>query len=351
MGIFDPHFVMEYNWYCDEYGIDTISTGVTISFFMECFQRGFLTAADTGCELTFGNIEAADRLLHEIDVGKGFGKIVGQGVARGKKWVAERHAARNGTSQESVMAELNKFGMEVKGLEFSMYITKESLAQQGGYGFALKGPQHDEAWLIFIDQVHKELPTLEHKANALKWFPLIRTWFNATGLCKLPWIDVRNPEAASTSEPSKNIPTLDYYVAYLNATTGSHKTLQDILDDSERLYILQKLINLRQGKGTRTNDQIPQRAIGPAYFNEYEARAEYYDEWLQQQLGDSKVPATPEQRHELLMEKRIEAYQHLCDIVYEKKGFTSEGIPKRETVEKFDLMDEQAKKLLSQSGV
>jgi aldehyde:ferredoxin oxidoreductase len=351
MGIFDPHFVMEYNWYCDEYGIDTISTGVTISFFMECFQRGFLTAADTGYELTFGNIEAADRLLHEIANGKGFGKIVGQGVARGKKWVAERHAARNGTSQEAVMAELNKFGMEVKGLEFSMYITKESLAQQGGYGFALKGPQHDEAWLIFIDQVHKELPTLEHKANALKWFPLIRTWFNATGLCKLPWIDVRNPEAASTAEPSKNIPTLDYYVAYLNATTGSHKTLQDVLDDSERLYILQKLINLRQGKGTRVNDQIPHRAIGPAYFNEYEARAEYYDEWLQQQLGDNKVPATPEQRHKLLMEKRIEAYQNLCDIVYEKKGFNSGGIPRRETVEKFGLMDEQAKQLLSQFGV
>ncbi|MCJ7515044.1 MAG: aldehyde:ferredoxin oxidoreductase [Dehalococcoidia bacterium] len=351
MGIFDPHFVMEYNWYCDEYGLDTISTGVTISFFMECVQRGFLTAADIGYELTFGNIEAADRLLHEIANGQGFGKIAGQGVARGKKWVVERHVARNGASEDAVMAELNKFGMEVKGLEFSMYITKESLAQQGGYGFALKGPQHDEAWLIFIDQVHKELPTLEHKANALKWFPLIRTWFNATGLCKLPWIDVRNPEAAGTPEPSKNIPTLEYYVAYLNATTGSHKILQDVLDDSERLYVLQKLINLRHGKGTRASDQIPWRAIGPAYFNEYEARAEYYDEWLQQQLGDNKVPATPEQRHKLLMEKRIQAYQHLCDMVYEKKGFTSDGIPKRETVEKFGLMDKQAKQLLGQLGV
>jgi aldehyde:ferredoxin oxidoreductase len=351
MGIFDPHFVMEYNWYCDEYGIDTISTGVTISFFMECFQRGFLTAADVGYKLSFGNIEAVDKLLHEIANGKGFGKIAGQGVARGKKWVAARHAARNGTSQEAVMAELNKFGMEVKGLEFSMYITKESLAQQGGYGFALKGPQHDEAWLIFIDQVHKEIPTLEDKANALKWFPLIRTWFNATGLCKLPWIDVRNPEAASTAEPSKNLPTLAYYVDYLNATTGSNKTLQDVLDDSERLYTLQKLINLRHGKGTRASDQIPQRAIGPAYFNEYEARAEYYDEWLQQKLGDNKVPASPEQRHRLLMEKRIEAYQNLCDIVYEKKGFTSDGIPRRETVEKFGLMDEQAKRLLSQLGI
>jgi hypothetical protein len=51
------------------------------------------------------------------------------------------------------------------------------------------------------------------------------------------------------------------------------------------------------------------------------------------------------------MEKRIEAYQNLCDIVYEKKGFTSEAIPKRETVEKFGLMDEQASQLLSQLGV
>ena len=350
MGIFDPHFVMEYNWYCDEYGIDVISTGVTIGFFMECFERGYLSIDDIGYELKFGNIEAADRLLHEIASGKGFGRIVGQGVARGKKWVAAKYAAQNNTSEDIVMAELNKFGMEVKGLEFSMYISKESLAQQGGYGFSLKGPQHDEAWLIFIDQVYQELPTLEQKAEALKWFPLIRTWFNATGLCKLHWIDVRNPEAANTDEPAKNLPTLAHYVNYLNATTGSHKTLQDILDDSERLYILQKLINLRQGKGRRANDQIPLRAMGPAFFNEYQSRAEYYDQWLRKNLGDDKVPVSPEERHKLLIEKRIEAYQRLCDTVYEKKGFTSEGIPKRETVEKFALMDEQARQLFDELG-
>jgi len=350
MGIFDPHFVMEYNWYCDEYGLDTISTGVTIGFFMECIQRGFLSIDDIGYDLTFGNVEAADRLLHEIARAHGFGKIAGQGVARSKKWVAEKYAARNGFSPETVMAELNKFAMEVKGLEFSMYVTKESLAQQGGYGFALKGPQHDEAWLIFIDQVHKELPSLEHKANALKWFPLIRTWFNATGLCKLPWIDVRNPEAANTDEPAKNLPTLAHYVSYFNATTGSNKMLEDILDDSERLYILQKLINLRQGKGTRESDQIPLRAMGPAYLNEYESREEYYDKWLQEQLGDEKIPESLEHRHKLLIEKRTDIYQQLCDIVYEKKGFTSNAIPKRQTVEKFALIDEQSKQLLDEFG-
>lgn len=347
MGIFDPHAVVEYNWYCDEYGLDSISVGVTIAFFMECFERGFLTAADIGYQLPFGDLEAANRLLHQMADGTGFGAVAGQGIARGKTWVARNHAARNGHSVEEVMAELTKFGMEVKGLEFSMYISKESLAQQGGYGFALKGPQHDEAWLIFIDQVHKELPTFQDKANALRWFPLIRTWFNATGLCKLPWIDVRHPDAAQTETPAKNVPSLAYYVQYLNATTGSCKELQDILDDSERLYVLQKLINVRQGKGTRASDQIPLRAMGPAFLNEYLERAEYYDQWLRENLDGGTFPDTPEQRHQLIVEKRQLAYQQLCDAVYEEKGFSRSGIPKPETVEGLGLMDDQARQVLA----
>lgn len=116
------------------------------------------------------------------------------------------------------MEELNKFGMETKGLGFSTDVTKESLAQQGGYGFALKDPQHDEAWVIFTDQVHKEIPSFEMRAAVLEWFPLIRTWFNAVGLCKLPWTDVRHPEAANTKNPSQNWPTLEYYLKYFNST-------------------------------------------------------------------------------------------------------------------------------------
>jgi aldehyde:ferredoxin oxidoreductase len=351
MGIFDPQFVMEYNWYCDEYGLDTISTGVTAGFFMECVSRGYLTPGDIGYDLSFGNVASADRLLHEIANGTGFGKVVGHGVARGKDWVARKYAAETGKSYASIMAELNKFGMEVKGLEFSMYITKESLAQQGGYGFALKGAQHDEAWLIFIDQVHKEIPMLEQKANALKWFPLIRTWFNANGLCKLHWIDVRNPDAAKTPEPAKNIPTMNLFIAYQNATMGTKKDLKDILDDSERLGVLQKLVNLRHGRGTRESDQLPLRAMAPAFMNEYEFRAAYYDEWLAKQPGEGVIPSSSEEKLKLLVEKRKEAYQQLCDIVYEKKGFNSQGIPKRETVQKFDLLDAQADALLAEFGV
>jgi hypothetical protein len=52
----------------------------------------------------------------------------------------------------------------------------------------------------------------------------------------------------------------------------------------------------------------------------------------------------------LLIQKRRNAYSQLCDIVYEKKGFTSDSVPKRETVETFGLLDEQADKLLIEYG-
>ena len=351
MGIFDPQYIMEYNWYCDEYGLDTISMGVTASFLMECVQRGFLSTKDVGYELKWGDIAGADRLLHETAQGNGFGGICSLGVQEARKWVATRHAEKTGIPTDQIIKELKKFGMETKGLEFSMYITKESLAQQGGYGFALKGPQHDEAWLIFIDQVHKELPTFEMKAKALKWFPLIRTWFNAVGLCKLPWIDVRHPEAVNTDNPAQNQPTLAYYVAYLNAMVGTQKSLQDILDDSERLHLLQKMVNLRHGRGTRSSDRIPLRAMAPAFLNEYQGREEYYDAWLRDRAEGKEIPEDLEARHELIIKLRKEDYDRLCDAVYKEKGYTNDAIPLPETLDKFDLLDDQARHLLTKFGI
>jgi aldehyde:ferredoxin oxidoreductase len=172
------------------------------------------------------------------------------------------------------------------------------------------------------------------------------------GLCKLPWIDVRHPEAAQTDNPSQNQPTLEYYAQYYSATIGENKSLQDILDDSERLHVLQKMINVRQGKGTRDFDQIPLRAMGPAYFNEYQSRSDYYDDWLREQLGtDAALPESPEERHQAILNLRRQAYQRLCDVVYKAKGYTPEGVPLRKTLEKFDLLDEKAAALLQAHDV
>jgi len=351
VGIFDPQFVIEYNWYCDEYGLDTISAGVTTAFLMECAQRGFLAADDIGYALGWGDREAAFRLIHEIASGEGFGRIAGKGIRFLKGWVAENYGRNNNGDRETVLHELKKFGMECKGLEFSLYITKESLAQQGGYGFALKGAQHDEAWMIFMDQVNNELPTFELKAKALKWFPLFRTWFNATGLCKLPWIDVRHPEAANTSEPAKNLPSAQYFVEHYNGTVGTNKDLEDLLRDSERLYTLQKLINLKHGVGTREHDQIPLRAMSPVYLEEYRSRQERYDRQLAEIVGgEERLPEDLQQRLDLLIGIRQKQYQELCDAVYQEKGYDRNAVPTQETLAAFDLLDAETQALIEKYG-
>jgi aldehyde:ferredoxin oxidoreductase len=162
--IFDPADVLELNFYADTYGIDTISLGNSIAFAMECYEYGILDKEKTGgLELTWGNADVTLELVHQMARGEGFGMVIGQGIRSMKKVFVEQFGADGALLQD--------IGMEVKGMEISEYLTKESLAQQGGYAMASKGGQHDEAWLIFMELVHKQLPSFEDKAEALHYFP------------------------------------------------------------------------------------------------------------------------------------------------------------------------------------
>ncbi|MFH1538048.1 MAG: aldehyde ferredoxin oxidoreductase C-terminal domain-containing protein, partial [bacterium] len=339
LGVFDIDTMLEYSWYCDEYGVDTISTGVVLAFLIEAYERGYLTREDTGGrELKWDDGETLIEMVHAMCSGeKGFPRDAGRGIRHMKDWIAGRAAKRLGKTRDEVYEELSLFGMECKGLEFSMYITKESLAQQGGYGMALKGPQHDEAWLIGIDQLHKELPTFEKKATALKWFPLFRTWFNIVGLCKLPWIDVRHPEAKHTEIPYRNIPTVEYYLELVNATLGTEKTLDDLLLESERCYTLHKLINLRQSYGTREHDAIPLRAMSPVFMNEYESRKEFYEKHLVEEARADIDGKNDEEKLALLQDFRRKQYEKLLDTVYEEKGYDRNGIPTDDLLKKLGM--------------
>ncbi len=343
LGIFDIHLMLEYAWYCDEYAMDTISTGVVIAFLVEAFQQGHLTLEDTGgLELKWNDADTVFELLHKMAAGRdGFTSKVGRGIRYMKGWIAERAASRNGHSRNEVLQELDLFAMETKGLEFSMYITKESLAQQGGYGFALKGPQHDEAWLIALDQVKNEMPTFEQKAAALCWFPLFRTWFNIVGLCKLPWIDVRHPDAAATKDPAKNIPTVDLYLELVNSTLGTEKTLDDLLSESERSYLLHKLINLRQGFGTREYDKIPLRAMAPLFMDEFNDRKDYYKKYLTETVGLDVTSKSDETLLKSLQDYRRDQYETLMDTVYAAKGYDKNSIPTDETLKRLGFEGEE----------
>lgn len=342
LGVFDIDGILEYAWYCDAYGLDSISAGVVMAFLFEAYERNLITSHDTeGLALTWGDTDTVMEVLHRMASGTSpFLREAGRGLRHVKEVVAALAASRNGRAIEDVRSELDLFAMECKGLEFSMYVTKESLAQQGGYGFALKGPQHDESWLIGIDQINNELPTFEMKAAALKWFPLFRTWFNIVGLCKLPWIDVRHPEAKNTDNPAKNLPTIEYYVDLVNGTLGTDKTLEDLLEESERSYLLHKLINLRQGFGTRRHDAIPLRAMAPVFMKEFLSRKEYYESYLRENAGIDIHGMDDAAMLSALQQYRIEQYETLTDVVYREKGYDRNGVPLDETLTRLGFTDD-----------
>ncbi len=330
IGVFNARDVVEINFYCDTYGVDTISFGTSTAFAMECYENGILNKERTGgLELTWGNADAALELLHQMAKGEGFGVIVGQGVRRMKQIFAEKYGADPNFLQD--------IGMEAKGLEYSQYMSKESLAQQGGYTLALKGPQHDEAWLIFMDMVNNQIPTFKDKAEALHYFPMFRTWFGLQGLCKLPWNDIEPANNAETDEPAKVPEHVQNYVDIYKAITGKPLDKVSLIEQSERVYNFQKVFCLRMGKGRRIDDVPPYRAVGPVTEEEYLSRQERYDQQLKEKIGVDPEGKSTAEKMDILRKYREDQYQQLIDAVYERKGWTKEGVPKIEHLQKIGM--------------
>ena len=344
IGIFDPFTVVEINFYCDAYGLDTISVGTSIAFVMECFERGLINESNTeGMDLSFGNRMNALELLHQMAGGEGFGTIVGQGIRKMKTIFARDYGADADI--------LRDIGMESKGLEFSEYMTKESLAQQGGYGLALKGPQHDEAWLIFLDMVHNFMPTFEQKAEALHWFPMLRTWFGLCGLCKLPWNDIVPEDNKDTPEPAKVMKHVQWYADYFSAVTGKQKAPDDLIHMSETVYNFQRIFNLKMGFGRREHDTIPYRAVGPVTVVEYESRQDRYDKQLAEKHKIDIAGKGTDEKLKLLRKFREEQYEKLKDAVYKRRGWTNDGIPTINTVKRLNIDFPEVLEVLKENGI
>jgi len=326
-GIFDPQHIAEANFYCDTYGIDTISYGTGTAFIMECYERGILNKNITeGLELTFGNKDAAIELLHQMCKGKGFGKIAGQGIKKMKQIFTEKYGADPRVMQD--------IGMETKGLEYSEYVTKECPAQQIGYAMANKGPQHDEAWFFILDKLNE---TIEAKAKAIFEMSLIRTWFGLTGICKMPWADVVPADNDKTDEPYKVEEHLKNYRELFSAVTGKTITAEDMIEQSERMHTFQRAFNIKMGVGGRENDRPPYRAMGPVTPEEYYERQDKYDVRVDKLTEKELSELSLYEKMSLLRKDKELYYETLMDEVYKKRGWNNDGVPTLETINRLGL--------------
>ncbi|MCD4814990.1 MAG: aldehyde ferredoxin oxidoreductase family protein, partial [Methanosarcinales archaeon] len=131
-GIDDPAVVTTCEHLCDTYGLDSISTGSTIAFLMECYERGLISKEDTdGVELTFGSVDALIETIHMMGSGEGALAFAANGTRDASGIIGQ------GTED---------FAMNVKGLEIPAYLPQTAKGQALAYAVSDRGACHLRPW-------------------------------------------------------------------------------------------------------------------------------------------------------------------------------------------------------------
>ena len=227
---------------CDEYGLDVVSTGSTIAFAIECYEKGILTKGETGgLELRFGDADAVIQLVHKIAKREGIGDLLAEGTKR-------------------VAAKLDKgadrFAMHVKGLELPAYDPRAAKICGLAFATANRGGDHITAYVegpAFVDIPFPcvEDSTIEDwivenpaEARVVKDMEDALTVFDCAGTCKFMGMALA---------------TQDWVDMIVNCV-GWEFTVSDFRRVGERVYNLARAFNVRDGV-TRADDILPKRLL------------------------------------------------------------------------------------------
>ena len=244
-GVDDMKAVCRANQLCNLYSLDTISTGVTISFAMECFENEILTLEDTGgIDLRFGNAEAMLQMVEMIARRQGIGDLLAEG--------SRRAAEKLGRGAE-------EFAIQVKGLEIPMHEPRLKQGMGLMYSVESAGADHQAG---FQDTLFtEETPGFDHLrgAGAVQPVPpddlsaakvsnarashLFALFLDSLVCCQfLPW-------------------TMTDHVNIVRAATGWEYTVHEAIKLGERVENLARIFNIREGI-TAAEDRLPQRFFG-----------------------------------------------------------------------------------------
>lgn len=241
IGINNPDTLIQSSNLCDQLGLDTISTGATIAWAMESYERGIFSLSDTdGLELNFGNEEVVPNLIRMIAAQKGIGNLLSQGSKRSSQQI--------GKASES-------WAMHVKGLEMPGYDPRKLKTMALGLAVSTRGACHNRSSAYEADfssfsnddstNIDKGLITKKGEdysavMDSLIWCKFVRKAFD------------------DFYDESANIYSL---------ITGFDCSSKHLEESGERINNLKKLFNIREG-WQNFHDTLPSRIFESSNTNE-----------------------------------------------------------------------------------
>ena len=241
-GVSDLNAITEANYRCNEYGLDTISTGACIAFAIECCTRGLLRPEQTGGrEFRFGDADLVVDLIDKIARREGVGDLLAEGT--------RAMAQRIGQAAEH-------FAMNVKGLELPAYDPRAAKITGLGFVTANRGGDHMTAYIqgpTFIDvpfllveesEIQDPFAVNPREAQVVVDMENALTVMDATGGCKFMGILVTAADLATL----------------ISDVTGWEFGVDEFRKSGERIYNLMRAFCVREGI-TREQDALPGRLL------------------------------------------------------------------------------------------
>lgn len=273
-GINDLEALTYVNFICNEQGLDPISFGATVGAAMELYETGVIDDSVTGgIELKFGSAEALVACVEATGKAEGFGKELGMG--------SKRLTAKYGKPELS---------MTVKGQEFPAYDPRGIQGMGLTYATSNRGACHLRSYtvsseILGIPEKTDPLET-DGKAGLVKAFQDATAAVDSSGLCvftTFAW-------------------TLEDIAPQVDAACEGNWTVDKLLEAGERIWNMERIFNNKAGF-TAADDNLPQRLLKDA---------------AKTGPAEGKVAG---------LDKMLPEY-------YELRGWTQEGVPTNETLER-----------------
>jgi aldehyde:ferredoxin oxidoreductase len=280
LGIGNIEAIMRANVLCDEFGLDTISLGVTLAFAIECFEKGLLSLQQSANRsLKFGDGKLLLDLVEEIAYRRGLGNLLAEGTKR---------------MSDKLGGDSWKSAYQIKGLEVAGHSPRVVKTLSIGYATNTRGGSHMDARVRY----GPGMETYDGKVELAITTQNLSTIGDSLVQCRF------------ITEQGLGPAINDEFGNLLKAVTGWGPSTSELNEVAERIINLERLFNIREGI-SRKDDTLPYKVM-----------------W-------EEIATGPHKGQRILPEK----LEELLDSYYDKRGWDRNGIPSRERLEHLGLSE------------
>ena len=244
-GISNMDAIIHANALCNMYGMDTISCGATISWAMECWAEGKITAEDTGgIELDYGSAEAMVKMTEMIAKQEGFGKILAEGSQKASEIIGR------GTEDYLITSKGQEAPAHMPQVKRSLSV----IYAANPFGADHESSEHDPAYKAYPERMEQIGLTNPQERLALNEemmrFAMVTQHLSSA-------VDSLSV-CAFIFGASFQLYDANQLVEVVNAVTGWDTDMTEILAVGERRLNMLRAFNSREGIG-RESDTLPKK--------------------------------------------------------------------------------------------